>query len=1051
MRHSGFLGSALVSLCSLALSPPVLALQAGINIEVHQDIQCVQGPNGNCPNDFHLEGIICSKGGPPILVDHVDDLFSPPNGNFSYSITYLGTPDPCYYTFVADWWLTGPMALQGIPYCRVLHLGLLFDVDAANLMLDLKGWWTRDGRRVGEIIPLGNGGFVPMLGFVVDDDGGLTGQTIRIANGNVIQPPTTEPPRIPVSVVQMDVLAFPPTAPPSFRDLTAEGGQQSYPWVPVANELGPISPVNPMYMMPDSFFDVFLEMPQPGKPHPMLPVPIEPGGFLVSRQLIQFTNNDGQLEQRWDWEIHGAQPAEACCFNDGSCADLPPFDCLRAGGTPKGLGSTCATTICLPQGACCYGTAAPACMVTDPMTCQQQLGGAWKGIGTDCSDLDGDLVADICEPPVLEACCLPSGGCGMMTADACRQQLGQPMGTGSRCLGDVDGNGLDDLCEAKWVQLPDLAPTGIDISASEPLVLADDWQCKQRSLVTQIRIWGSWRYDQLPGAPGDVEFTLSIHRDVPAGPQVYSHPGEVLWVRQFPPYSFQVTPYQGEINEGWWDPREPTGYIFPGDHTCWEYVFNIPASEAFCQEGSSAEPMVYWLDLQARPVGPSLQTQFGWKTSTTHWNDDAVWGVGIEPMMGPWSELRYPPGHELYPNSIDLAFTLSGDQPCIDRDWGDAPDPSYPTLRASQGANHIIVPGMFLGNQIDAENDGQPEAAAKGDDLANVDDEDGVTFAGRLARNRMAKVTVIASVAGMLDAWIDFGADASWAQAGDQIFASMPLAAGNNVLTFAVPPAAVLGQTFARFRFSSAGGLSYAGSANDGEVEDYAVTIEPALVVARRVFYNNSYYDGNRVAIDPAPIAGSNNDDADAIDTSKQALRPGDGRSSFINWTGYDKGINGLIYEILAPLHAATVADFVFVNQGKQGTGATIVTTATVYVQTGLGTGGSDRVIITFPDGSLRECWLQVTVKQSLGLAADDVSYWGNAPGDGGVGNTDPNIIVGSTDEIAARNNPHGSFNRAQVWDEYDYNKTSIVDATDQIFARNNARTSFNCVKFITR
>jgi hypothetical protein len=61
-------------------------------------------------------------------------------------------------------------------------------------------------------------------------------------------------------------------------------------------------------------------------------------------------------------------------------------------------------------------------------------------------------------------------------------------------------------------------------------------------------------------------------------------------------------------------------------------------------------------------------------------------------------------------------------------DFGDAPDPTYPTLLASDGARHYIVPGMCLGRLIDAEPDGQPDPWATGDDNANFADEDGVTF-----------------------------------------------------------------------------------------------------------------------------------------------------------------------------------------------------------------------------------------------------------------------------------------------------------------------------------
>ncbi len=41
-------------------------------------------------------------------------------------------------------------------------------------------------------------------------------------------------------------------------------------------------------------------------------------------------------------------------------------------------------------------------------------------------------------------------------------------------------------------------------------------------------------------------------------------------------------------------------------------------------------------------------------------------------------------------------------------DFGDAPDPSYPTLLGSDGARHVIVAGLHLGGGPDSEADGQP-------------------------------------------------------------------------------------------------------------------------------------------------------------------------------------------------------------------------------------------------------------------------------------------------------------------------------------------------------
>jgi len=159
-------------------------------------------------------------------------------------------------------------------------------------------------------------------------------------------------------------------------------------------------------------------------------------------------------------------------------------------------------------------------------------------------------------------------------------------------------------------------------------------------------------------------------------------------------------------------------------------------------------------------------------------------------------------------------------------DYGDAPA-SYATLLADNGARHVIDPDVYLGQSVDAEGDGQPSATADGDDTTTSDDEDGVAVSS-LQAGMTSQITVTASVAGVLSGWIDFDGDGRWT-AAEQVFDRVPVVAGANALGVTVPADAVLGQTYARFRFSSA---QYAediaqptGSARDGEVEDYGVEI----------------------------------------------------------------------------------------------------------------------------------------------------------------------------------------------------------------------------------
>ena len=165
-----------------------------------------------------------------------------------------------------------------------------------------------------------------------------------------------------------------------------------------------------------------------------------------------------------------------------------------------------------------------------------------------------------------------------------------------------------------------------------------------------------------------------------------------------------------------------------------------------------------------------------------------------------------------------------------DRDYGDAPDLTYPTLLASNGARHTIVSGIHLGNSVDVDADGQPDAQALGDDNDGTNDEDGVRFLTRIVPGATAWIAVTASTAGVLNAWLDLNADGDWDNAGEHFAVDVALVAGVNQVPLIVPANAVVtSSTFARFRFSSQAGLDYRGWAPDGEVEDYEVEIQAAV------------------------------------------------------------------------------------------------------------------------------------------------------------------------------------------------------------------------------
>jgi hypothetical protein len=163
----------------------------------------------------------------------------------------------------------------------------------------------------------------------------------------------------------------------------------------------------------------------------------------------------------------------------------------------------------------------------------------------------------------------------------------------------------------------------------------------------------------------------------------------------------------------------------------------------------------------------------------------------------------------------------------IPYDYGDAPDPSYPTLQASNGARHGLLNNLKLGATVDSEATGQPSANALGDDTAG-DDEDGVALPAELFVCQATTVNVTAAAAGRLFAWIDWNDDGDWADANERIVNGAQLAAGVQPITVSVPCGATLTDaTFARFRLTSAVKLDATGrgQALDGEVEDYQIAL----------------------------------------------------------------------------------------------------------------------------------------------------------------------------------------------------------------------------------
>jgi len=209
----------------------------------------------------------------------------------------------------------------------------------------------------------------------------------------------------------------------------------------------------------------------------------------------------------------------------------------------------------------------------------------------------------------------------------------------------------------------------------------------------------------------------------------------------------------------------------------------------------------------------------------------ATSGVPSTGGCGPATGYRYGETEDYYLQFKDLPLPVK-------YDWGDAPTgtiaPGYPTLAFTNGARHAIA-GPWLGNEKDkpdAEADGQPDTNALGDDNNGSDDENGVSLLPLIQGLPAAATVEVGGGGGVVQAWIDFNNDKSW-QSSEKVFDGF-LADGVHVVNFVTPNAAVIGQTFARFRISRQGGLNPEGAALDGEVEDHEVTIEASPDVLKK-------------------------------------------------------------------------------------------------------------------------------------------------------------------------------------------------------------------------
>ena len=233
-------------------------------------------------------------------------------------------------------------------------------------------------------------------------------------------------------------------------------------------------------------------------------------------------------------------------------------------------------------------------------------------------------------------------------------------------------------------------------------------------------------------------------------------------------------------------------------------------------------------------------------------------------------------------------------------------------------------------------------------------------------------------------------------------------------------------------------------TASDGTLTSTAVTAtinSTALsgqVLGNRLFYNGSKFDNNHTAIEAAS-------DALAIASDKIGFNAS-GTSTFNNVSSFSKGITGVMIDLQSGIgaHSSITLSDITLRVSPTSTTATFNNVATwttaptpsgFSVILGGGTGGSDRIEITWNVNDIRNRWLEVNVAAQpaghTGLSSADVFFFGSNPGDSGLGNTSAlNSTSNASDVSTVRANlspPSGT----PVFSGVDFDRSGAVNATD--------------------
>ncbi|WP_210439309.1 CshA/CshB family fibrillar adhesin-related protein [Nocardioides xinjiangensis] len=171
-------------------------------------------------------------------------------------------------------------------------------------------------------------------------------------------------------------------------------------------------------------------------------------------------------------------------------------------------------------------------------------------------------------------------------------------------------------------------------------------------------------------------------------------------------------------------------------------------------------------------------------------------------------------------------------------DYGDAPD-TYGTTLARDGARNFASQSLKMGADVEFDADGQPTAAADGDDTNRNDDEDAVAAPISVTRGEpsSAEVSVTNDLAdpATLAAWLDRDRSGTF-DADERVMVPVPAGSGTATYTVDLGAVTTTQDTYVRFRLlrGAIADPQPTGAGPVGEVEDHRVTVlNPALTLTK--------------------------------------------------------------------------------------------------------------------------------------------------------------------------------------------------------------------------